>query len=65
MAKIASTPASLEEALDALAEDNDFLLKGDVFTSDLVETWIDFKRGEVDAIHLRPDPWEFAMYFDL
>ena len=65
MAKIASTPGSLEEALDALVNDNDFLLKGDVFTSDLVETWIDFKRGEVDAIRLRPHPWEFAMYFDL
>ncbi|HIN11050.1 MAG TPA: type I glutamate--ammonia ligase, partial [Acidobacteria bacterium] len=65
MAKIESTPGSLEESLDALAADNDFLLNGDVFTSDLVETWIDFKRGEVDAIRLRPHPWEFAMYFDL
>ncbi len=65
MAKIASTPASLEEALDALANDNDFLQKGDVFTADLVETWIDFKRGEVDAIRLRPHPWEFAMYYDI
>jgi len=60
MAKIESTPGSLEESLDALAADNDFLLNGDVFTSDLVETWIDFKRGEVDAIRLRPHPWEFA-----
>ena len=65
MAKIESTPGSLGESLDALAADNDFLLNGDVFTSDLVETWIDFKRGEVDAIRLRPHPWEFAMYFDL
>ena len=54
MAKIESTPGSLGESLDALAADNDFLLNGDVFTSD-----------EVDAIRLRPHPWEFAMYFDL
>ena len=65
MAKIESTPGSLEEALDALADDHDFLLKGDVFTKDLVDTWIDYKRGEVDAIRLRPHPWEFAMYYDM
>jgi glutamine synthetase len=65
MAKIESTPGSLAEALDALANDHDFLLKGDVFTKDLVDTWIDYKRGEVDAVRLRPHPWEFAMYFDI
>ena len=64
-AKIPSTPGSLEEALDALAADHEFLLKGDVFTQDLIDTWIDYKRGEVDAIRLRPHPWEFAMYFDI
>ena len=64
-AKIPSTPGSLEEALDALEGDHEFLLKGDVFTQDLVDTWIDYKRGEVDAIRLRPHPWEFAMYYDM
>ena len=64
-AKIPSTPGSLEEALDALEADHEFLLKGDVFTQDLIDTWIDYKRGEVDAIRLRPHPWEFAMYFDI
>ena len=65
LAKIDSTPASLEESLDALAADYEFLLKGDVFTKDLVDTWVNYKRGEVDAIRLRPHPWEFAMYFDM
>ena len=64
-AQIPSTPASLEEALDALEADHEFLLKGDVFTQDLIDTWLDYKRGEVDAIRLRPHPWEFAMYFDI
>ena len=64
-AKIPSTPGSLEQALDALEADHEFLLKGDVFTQDLIDTWIDYKRGEVDAIRLRPHPWEFAMYFDM
>ena len=64
-AKIPSTPGSLEEALDALEADHEFLLKGDVFTQDLIDTWLDYKRGEVDAIRLRPHPWEFAMYFDI
>ena len=64
-AKIPSTPGSLEEALDALEADHEFLLKGDVFTQDLIDAWIDYKRGEVDAIRLRPHPWEFAMYFDI
>ena len=50
----------------ALEEDHKFLLKGDVFTPDLIETWIDYKRkNEVDAIRLRPHPWEFALYFDI
>jgi glutamine synthetase len=65
LAKIESTPGSLEESLDALAADYKFLLKGDVFTKDLVDTWVGYKRGEVDAIRLRPHPWEFAMYYDI
>ena len=65
-AKVKSTPGSLEEVLDALEKDHDFLLKGDVFTPDVIETWISYKRThEVDAIRLRPHPYEFAMYFDI
>ena len=65
-AKIASTPGSLAEVLDKLEEDHAFLLKGDVFTPDVVERWIAYKReNEVNAIRLRPHPWEFALYFDI
>ena len=66
LAKIESTPGSLGEVLDALEGDHEFMLKGDVFTRDVVETWIAYKReNEVDAIRLRPHPWEFALYFDI
>ena len=66
LAKIESTPGSLGEVLDALEKDHDFLLTGDVFTRDVIETWISYKReNEVDAIRLRPHPWEFALYFDI
>ena len=59
------TPGSLDEALDALEKDHEFLLNGDVFTKDVISTWIDYKReNEVDAIRLRPHPHEFALYFD-
>ncbi len=65
-AKVKSTPGSLEEVLNALEKDHDFLLKGDVFTPDVIETWIGYKRThEVDAIRLRPHPYEFALYFDI
>src|SRR5919197_2869045 len=58
-------PASLEEALDHLKRDHEFLLKGDVFTEDVVETWIEYKMAnEVSAVRLRPHPYEFALYFD-
>jgi glutamine synthetase len=64
--KIQSTPGSLEEVLDALEKDNAYLMKGDVFTKDLIETWLEYKRlKEVDAIRLRPHPYEFALYFDI
>ncbi|WP_040161863.1 type I glutamate--ammonia ligase [Nigerium massiliense] len=62
---IATVPASLEAALDALEEDHEFLLAGDVFTSDLIDTWIEMKREDINAIRLRPHPHEFEMYFDL
>ncbi|MBI4050549.1 MAG: type I glutamate--ammonia ligase [Candidatus Doudnabacteria bacterium] len=63
--KIRSVPGSLAEALDALEKDQEFLLKGDVFTRDLLDIWISHKRKkEVDEIRLRPHPYEFYMYFD-
>ena len=64
--QIDSTPADLAEALNALESDHEFLLKGDVFTKDVIETWLSYKReNEIDAIRLRPHPWEFALYFDI
>jgi len=66
MAKVQSTPGSLADALNALEKDYEFLLKGDVFTRDVIETWLHYKRlHEVDAIRLRPHPWEFALYYDI
>ena len=65
-AAVPLTPASLEEAMDALEADHDFLLKGDVFTEDVIEAWISYKREEeIDALRLRPHPHEFAMYYDM
>lgn len=65
-ANVKSTPGSLEDVLNALEDDHDFLLKGDVFTKDVIETWIEYKRArEVDAMRLRPHPHEFALYFDI
>ncbi|MBI4483057.1 MAG: type I glutamate--ammonia ligase [Acidobacteria bacterium] len=64
--KVRSTPGSLEEVLNALEADHQFLLKGDVFTPDVIETWLDYKRThELDAVRLRPHPYEFALYFDI
>jgi glutamine synthetase len=66
LGKVPSMPASLEEALDALQEDHAFLLKGDVFSEELLETFIAYKRkNESDAIRLRPHPYEFALYYDI
>src|SRR6267378_775559 len=66
LAKVPSMPGSLEDALDALEKDHAFLLKGDVFTEELVSTYIDYKRTkEVDAVRLRPHPYEFALYYDI
>ena len=59
-------PGSLDAALDALEADHEFLLEGDVFTQDLIDTWIECKReNEVDPIRLRPHPHEFELYFDI
>ena len=66
LAKVEHTPGSLRDSLAALKEDHEFLLKGDVFTKDVVETWIDYKmKNEVKAIDLRPNPYEFFLYYDL
>jgi len=66
LAKIPTTPGSLREALKALENDHEYLLKGDVFTEDVIETWIDYKlKNEVQELDLRPHPWEFAMYYDI
>jgi glutamine synthetase len=63
---VKSTPGSLGEVLDALEKDHDFLLKGDVFTPDVIETWIKYKREkELAQVNLRPTPYEFYLYFDL
>ena len=64
--EVKSTPGSLDQALDALEGDHAFLLRGDVFTRDVIETWLDYKRKkEVDAIRLRPHPHEFHLYYDI
>ena len=66
MKSVPSMPASLEEALGCLEDDHAFLLKGDVFTEELIETFIDYKRkNEADAVRLRPHPYEFALYYDI
>jgi glutamine synthetase len=63
---IPQVPGSLTEVLDALEADHDYLTDGGVFTEDLIETWIDWKRtNEVDPIRLRPHPHEFELYFDI
>src|SRR5437867_3314945 len=65
-AKVKSTPGSLEEVLSALEGDHEFLLKGGVFTQDLIDTWLEYKRKkELDGVRLRPHPYEFALYFDI
>ena len=65
-AEISQVPASLPEVLTALEEDNAYLQEGGVFTDDLIETWIDYKRThEIDPIRLRPHPHEFELYYDI
>lgn len=65
-ARIKTVPSSLEEALDALEKDHAYLLKGDVFTADVIEVWLEYKRSrEIDEVRLRPHPYEFYLYFDV
>ena len=66
LAKVPSMPGTLGEALDALEADHQFLLKGDVFTEELLGTYINYKREkEEQAVRLRPHPYEFALYYDI
>ncbi|MEO6667598.1 MAG: type I glutamate--ammonia ligase [Nitrospiria bacterium] len=66
LARIKTMPGSLDDALSNLEKDHAFLTKGGVFTKDAIETWIDYKRSkEVDAMRLRPHPYEFFLYFDI
>ncbi len=66
LADVDTVPASLPAVMDRLERDHDYLLEGGVFTSDLIETWIDFKRTqEIDPMRLRPHPHEFELYYDI
>jgi glutamine synthetase len=66
LSKVPQTPGSLAAALEALEKDHEFLMKGDVFTKDVIQTWIEYKMSkEVKAVDLRPHPWEFVMYYDV
>jgi glutamine synthetase len=63
--EVPKTPGSLEEALNALKADHDFLLKGGVFTPDVIEAWVNWKQEkELDEMHKRPHPYEFHLYYD-
>ncbi len=65
-ASLRTVPGSLEESLRALEEDHEFLTRGGVFTSDVLEVWLEYKReAEIDPVRLRPHPWEFYLYFDV
>jgi glutamine synthetase len=64
LAQIVNVPSSLAEAMDALQSDHEFLLEGGVFTGDLIEEWISYKRAEAKEIDLRPHPWEFVQSYD-
>jgi len=66
LAKIPSAPGSLDEALQSLTEDKEFLMKGNVFTEDAIQMWIDYKmEKEVNPVKLRPHPYEFSLYYDI
>ena len=66
LARVPLAPSSLERALDALEADHGFLLKGDVFTRDLMAMYLEYKRSrELTEMRLRPHPYEFALYYDI
>jgi glutamine synthetase len=62
--RIKTVPSSLDEALAALERDQDYLLKGNVFTQDVIDAWLEYKRAELPKISMRPHPYEFHLYFD-
>ncbi len=63
---VKQVPATLDAVLDSLEADHEFLLEGGVFTPDVIDTWISFKREqEIDPLRLRPNPYEFALYYDV
>ena len=64
-ADVPTVPDSLGGVLDTLEADHEFLLQGDVFTPDLIETWVELKRADIDAVRLRPHPHEFELYYDV
>ncbi|WP_419660017.1 GlnA: glutamine synthetase [Desulfosarcina variabilis str. Montpellier] len=66
LSEIPSAPGALDESLAALEEDNEFLLKGDVFTKDVIDMWVEYKtENEVNPVKLRPHPHEFQLYYDI
>jgi glutamine synthetase len=66
IAEVPKAPGTLDEALDALERDHQFLLAGNVFTEDVIETYLSYKRlREIDEIRLRPHPYEFFLYYDI
>ena len=66
MFEVESAPGSLDEALEALQADKDFLLKGDVFTQDALDMWVEYKvENEINEVKLRPHPHEFFLYYDI
>jgi glutamine synthetase len=62
--RMRTVPGSLPEALDALRRDHDYLLKGGVFTQDVIDTWLELKSAEIPKVGMRPHPYEFHLYFD-
>jgi len=66
LSKVPTVPSSLRRAIDALEQDHDYLLKGGVFTKDVIDVWIEYKRKrEIDSVRMRPHPYEFYLYFDI
>jgi glutamine synthetase len=65
MCEIKSVPGSLHEALNALEDDHEYLLEGGVFTTDVLQHYVEFKRGQANESSLRPTPFEFALYYDV
>ena len=66
MKSVPAMPGSLDEALTCLEDDHSFLMRGDVFTTETIDTFIEYKRkNEAEAVRLRPHPYEFALYYDI